>query len=798
MAQIGSLSVKLGLVTVEWDKATDKAKQQAKDLQKSFNALGDELKTLKGHWQALGGAIGLGSLGMGALITATASFADKIDDLSKGFGISTGFALQFGDALNKSGLSADAAGKIIGKLFTSIEDAKLGNQSAVDQFRKIGITFSEIKALSPEDAIRRVMSALSNITDPIERVAMMRKQLGKGGIGLDVQQVDEILKNGVGGWQKYGDQLEKVSKIKDNLIASFNNLLIAVSAFLAPFSRDNIIAVERFQAAIAALGVAFAVSKVAAIVSMGQAFFGMAKGLLAVEAAAVGVNIVAGGMTPVGLLLKGGAALAAFITYDQMSGNAANRGRKNSTDTLYRLGIEPSAAGGGRGAVNPSLISGRADESTPEEKSAAAAAQAERIKTQGAELLANIPAWDKYATTINAIAVDSINAQQAIKVKALELQNTYKNNPTLLGLELGKLTEQSKQLEINKNKKIQEAAVTEQILIDEQERTRLEGYRTGLEIRTADATQRKLDRNQTAFDIQMKEIDNAKELLQIQIDANAALGSHEKLLAKENLEYQTSLEKLTKQMDALPEYITAMAGEELSKEAEANNNRIDALKTQIEFEGKRHSIRVFNLENERTLQYGATSALQTIMDDASNSAKIAGDMTTSLFGNMGTAIDNFVKTGKLAFGDFARSVIKDLIAIQLKAQATSLLGMAMKSIPGFGYTAGGSVASNLPDNIDIGGGWSPRASGGPVSSDSLYMVGEQGPEMFVPSSAGTIIPNGTLSGMGGGGQTINYNGPFIQSMSAIDTQSGLQFLAKNKQSVWSAYQSANRGIPMSR
>ena len=150
--------------------------------------------------------------------------------------------------------------------------------------------------------------------------------------------------------------------------------MIAVSAFLAPFSRDNIIAVERFQAAIAALGVAFAVSKVAAIVSMGQAFFGMAKGLLAVEAAAVGVNIVAGGMTPVGLLLKGGAALAAFITYDQMSGNAANRGRKNSTDTLYRLGIEPSAAGGGRGAVNPSLISGRADESTPEEKSAAAAA----------------------------------------------------------------------------------------------------------------------------------------------------------------------------------------------------------------------------------------------------------------------------------------------------------------------------------------------------------------------------------------------------------------------------------------
>jgi phage-related minor tail protein len=77
------------------------------------------------------------------------------------------------------------------------------------------------------------------------------------------------------------------------------------------------------------------------------------------------------------------------------------------------------------------------------------------------------------------------------------------------------------------------------------------------------------------------------------------------------------------------------------------------------------------------------------------------------------------------------------------------------------------------------------------------LVGERGPELFVPRSSGSIVPNHML----GGSQqapTINYNGPYIASMSAIDTQSGLQFLAKNKQSVWSAYQSANRSIPMSR
>jgi hypothetical protein len=51
--------------------------------------------------------------------------------------------------------------------------------------------------------------------------------------------------------------------------------------------------------------------------------------------------------------------------------------------------------------------------------------------------------------------------------------------------------------------------------------------------------------------------------------------------------------------------------------------------------------------------------------------------------------------------------------------------------------------------------------------------------------------------MGNQAQVV-YNGPYIANMSAIDTQSGLQFLAKNKQGVWAANQSAQRGLPQSR
>jgi hypothetical protein len=54
----------------------------------------------------------------------------------------------------------------------------------------------------------------------------------------------------------------------------------------------------------------------------------------------------------------------------------------------------------------------------------------------------------------------------------------------------------------------------------------------------------------------------------------------------------------------------------------------------------------------------------------------------------------------------------------------------------------------------FGGG---RANGGPVSSGTAYIVGERGPELFVPPQSGTIMSNETLStasGRGGGNNTF--------------------------------------------
>lgn len=50
-----------------------------------------------------------------------------------------------------------------------------------------------------------------------------------------------------------------------------------------------------------------------------------------------------------------------------------------------------------------------------------------------------------------------------------------------------------------------------------------------------------------------------------------------------------------------------------------------------------------------------------------------------------------------------------------------------------------------------------RAAGGPVSGGSPYIVGERGPELFVPGASGSIVPNNRMGGVQIGNLTVQYN-----------------------------------------
>ena len=285
------------------------------------------------------------------------------------------------------------------------------------------------------------------------------------------------------------------------------------------------------------------------------------------------------------------------------------------------------------------------------------------------------------------------------------------------------------------------------------------------------------------------------------IKLNAALKANEEILFLRDLQNKKSEEmaKLNNQMNQLT--------------MTADQQKIASLKEQIQLEGlaeikKREAalgpggtldelekVKIMNQvakaydpiiakqeelnAKSRDFSTGWQKAFNTYMDDATNASKIAEQAFSSMTSRMNSAIDNFVETGKFSFGDFARSVIQDLIKIELKAQATKLLGM-------LGGGGGGGIFSAISSLFGFAEGGSP-----PINKPSI--VGEKGPEVFIPRSAGTIIPNGAVGG-GGGGGVVNKT-YITNNISAIDSKSVAQMFAENRKALLGTVQLAQKELP---
>lgn len=96
-------------------------------------------------------------------------------------------------------------------------------------------------------------------------------------------------------------------------------------------------------------------------------------------------------------------------------------------------------------------------------------------------------------------------------------------------------------------------------------------------------------------------------------------------------------------------------------------------------------------------------------------------------------------TGAQSFGDafkgIINSVINELFRLYVVQQIVGMVKKTLGNVFGVPQIAG------------------MKAIGGSVQGSKPYIVGERGPELFVPSRSGSIVPNGKL----GGGMTINVD-----------------------------------------
>jgi hypothetical protein len=72
-----------------------------------------------------------------------------------------------------------------------------------------------------------------------------------------------------------------------------------------------------------------------------------------------------------------------------------------------------------------------------------------------------------------------------------------------------------------------------------------------------------------------------------------------------------------------------------------------------------------------------------------------------------------------------------------------------------------------------------RAAGGPVTSQQPYMVGERGPELFVPGTGGSVVNNNDLrSAMGGGSN--GSKAPVLNMKFETTSINGVEYVSRDQ------------------
>jgi lambda family phage tail tape measure protein len=783
---------------------------------------------------------------MAALIQQTLEFSNQIQDLAKGFDISVAKVLQFQDAIKTSGGNAEGASKMLSSLFTKIQDAQGGNEAAIAQFEKLGISFKELIALKPEQAINRIFEALnSESLSTYERVKMVKEMLGKQGIGLAIDEVAGKLNMSVESYRKHEAAIKRLGDVSDNLKTSMDNLKIAFADVISPLARDGLVSVEKFKAALYAIGSVYLLSQ---LMKLYEVLMLVRKALAANAALSAGLAAMGG--------KKGLALLAtAFATYKGAEAIfGANEDEPKGPSASGRLeGKEDAQAEIER---QKAMEANRREIKAAEAK-VALAKELTDLEHQQSNLKFDALKGDKFRADLGAIELQrkqSIATLENARAQALNKENLSEDQIRLINADYNQQRDKANQKAKDDRRFLYEQEhLANELLIKQLENTKA---LNALEREAADLRFKSIGMDKNAVELAGLELQykteiariNAQEAMQL-LKTNQTAGERAAITAQANIDranaeqklndakkianalYQTEVDAVSRVRNAqweiygldiksqqlaqskykMRESDVRLVEEQLNlertvadlrrqqKEAqirlgqgelyEQEKRRIDELISSERALSAARQQQIMDEEARRkSFSEGFNQAARQFALDAENYSKLGADVFSSAIGNMNSAIDTFVRTGKFAFKDFAKSVIQDIIAMILKFQAMQLVMMGMRAM-GFG-------GFMTPVQGGFGGGATYAAAGGEI--DQPTIVGENGPELFIPSRRGTVIPNLQATSMMGNQPQAVYNGPYIANMQAIDTQSAVQFLAKNKMAVWSANQSAGRSVPTSR
>lgn len=122
----------------------------------------------------------------------TIDLAGKLTDLSSKLGVSAEFLQEVGHAAEMAGAGIDDVSASLEKLSISRSKALSGDAGMVESFKKLGITFEDLKQLRVEDLFSKIGSAFEGGINPQQLIGPLKEIAGKGAGALIPAMADGL------------------------------------------------------------------------------------------------------------------------------------------------------------------------------------------------------------------------------------------------------------------------------------------------------------------------------------------------------------------------------------------------------------------------------------------------------------------------------------------------------------------------------------------------------------------------------------------------------------------------------
>ena len=708
--------------------AVNDLKQDIADFSQVGGPLQNTLNGIVGRLGPLGLAAGAAGAAFVALGGHALRLAGDLEDIAGATGISTGKINSFAGSLIDAGGKAEDAGKILSKLNQSVQEAAAGNENLQKAFQNMGVALADSSG-----NVRDTSDILDDITKKFQSGDLSAKEYAAA--------IDILGKN------LNALDLAKLSSADDPAITEATKNIDAFNEQLdklAKLIKDNVIlAFGEFAKAINEGGISGGIAIIIEQLGLFAAeILNFPTDVLAVLLKAVGVDV--------GKQFGLGDGIKNIVEQAKQARLAAQAEAKAAKEAQAKLAGGTANKPAGTTGAPPRKVE------TPEATLKAIEDSKNRIRQSGLEA-----ARQAELANANQIQAIEINAKyEAAKAKA-EIDNKERLSSAQKAAEYAAKEREiyaKRDLEISKARRDQMVKIAaEELALAEQnakemaayyqqvDQARLQAFDQVDSIKQArEELQRRVNLEESLITLSDREIRNAQELFDLE---EARLKAVRDIANIKNLPYADQLEQEKK------------INEEYAKQRQAIIDRQ-------------------NTEYQATQSFdkGWQKALADYTESSRNSFQAAGKLFQTVTGGMEDAIVDFAKTGKFEFKGFLASILEDLLRSQVRQLIAQLFGA--RGGGGSGGLFGGSI---IPGFL---------AKGGPAIAGRPYIVGEKGPELFVPNASGTVVPNGEF---GAGGVTmVTYN------INAVDTNSFKQLVARDPGFIYAVTEQGRKTLPQTR